>query len=79
MSATPTRPPQIYVDPMTGPFFLRYTRRTGFTVGTPGYLGFTRIIDNPLAPGNLMTVSGWSPGPNTGIRSTSMLIVLVPA
>ena len=33
---------------------------TGFTSGTPGYLGFSLIIDNPSNPGNPLTVFGWA-------------------
>ena len=33
---------------------------SGFTVGTPGYLGFSLISDNPANPGNPLTVFGWA-------------------
>jgi hypothetical protein len=33
---------------------------SGFTVGAPGYLGFSLIIDNPANPGNPLTVYGWA-------------------
>lgn len=33
---------------------------TGFTVGAPGYLGFSLIIDNPANPGNPLLVYGWA-------------------
>ena len=33
---------------------------SGFTAGTPGYLGFSLIIDNPANPGNPLMVYGWA-------------------
>jgi hypothetical protein len=33
---------------------------SGFTAGTPGYLGFSLIIDDPANPGNPLTVFGWA-------------------
>lgn len=33
---------------------------SGFTAGTPGYLGYSLIIDDPSNPGNPLTVYGWA-------------------
>jgi len=57
-SITQNGPPQIYVDPVTGQYFLRYTRRTDYVAAGLTYL--QEFAADSLGSGSFQNVAGGS-------------------